>query len=49
VFCSAPRVRHLLVEGRDVVRDGYLVNADEEGIVAEAHRLSHRIAAGARP
>jgi cytosine/adenosine deaminase-related metal-dependent hydrolase len=49
VLGSSPRVRHLVVEGRDVVRDGYLVNADEEGIVAEACRVAGRISAAVTP
>jgi cytosine/adenosine deaminase-related metal-dependent hydrolase len=42
------RVRHLLVEGRVVVRDGRLASADEEDIAREGHRVGRRIA-GARP
>ncbi len=34
------RVRHLLVEGRPVVRDGRLANADEAAIAAAAHRAA---------
>jgi 8-oxoguanine deaminase len=34
------RVRHSLVEGRPVVRDGRLVNADEAAIAAAAHRAA---------
>jgi cytosine/adenosine deaminase-related metal-dependent hydrolase len=41
------RVRHLLVEGRFVVRDGRLARADEDEIAREAHRLGRRIAAAA--
>jgi cytosine/adenosine deaminase-related metal-dependent hydrolase len=37
------RVRHLLVEGRLVVRDGRLVTADEDEIVQEGHRTGRRI------
>jgi 8-oxoguanine deaminase len=43
--CSPQRVRHLIVEGRPVVRDGHLVNADEEAIAAEGRRVGRRIAA----
>lgn len=47
-----PNVRVLLaalgpapvVEGRPVVRDGRLVNAGEDAIAAEGHRLGRRIA-----
>ena len=38
-----PRVRHLLVEGRPVVRDGRLVGADEDEIAREGHRIARRI------
>ncbi|MGQ0668986.1 MAG: 8-oxoguanine deaminase [Actinomycetota bacterium] len=44
LLCSPRRVRHLLVEGRPVVRDGRLVNADEEAIAAAGHRVARRIA-----
>jgi cytosine/adenosine deaminase-related metal-dependent hydrolase len=42
------RVRHLLVEGRFVVRDGRLEGADEDEIAREGHRVGRRIA-GLRP
>jgi cytosine/adenosine deaminase-related metal-dependent hydrolase len=42
--CSPQRVRHLLVEGRHVVRDGQLANADEDAISAEGRRLGRMIA-----
>ena len=38
-------VRHLLVEGRFVVRDRDLANVDETVLAAEAHRVARRIAA----
>jgi cytosine/adenosine deaminase-related metal-dependent hydrolase len=47
VLCGSVRPRHLLVEGRAVVRDGRLVTADEEDIAAEGHRVARRIAARA--
>ena len=47
VLCGPVRPRHLLVEGRAVVRDGRLVTADEEDIAAEGHHMARRIAAGA--
>lgn len=43
VYCSPQRVRHLFVEGRPVVRDGRLVNADEEAIAREGRRVERRI------
>jgi hypothetical protein len=38
------RVRHLLVEGRPVVRDGELVTADEGEIAREGRAVGRRIA-----
>jgi cytosine/adenosine deaminase-related metal-dependent hydrolase len=42
--CGPQRVRHLLVEGHPVVRDGRLANADEEAIAAEGRRVGRMIA-----
>jgi cytosine/adenosine deaminase-related metal-dependent hydrolase len=47
VMCGPVRPRHLLVEGRPVVRDGRLATADEQDIAAEGHRVAREIAAGA--
>lgn len=44
LMSGSRRVRHLLVEGRPVVRDGRLVTADEEEIAREGHRVARRIA-----
>jgi cytosine/adenosine deaminase-related metal-dependent hydrolase len=44
VHCSPQRVRHLLVDGRPVVRDGRLATADEGEITAEGRRVARRIA-----
>jgi cytosine/adenosine deaminase-related metal-dependent hydrolase len=44
VYTAPHRVRHLLVEGRFVVRDGVLSNADEAAIAAEGRRVGRRIA-----
>jgi cytosine/adenosine deaminase-related metal-dependent hydrolase len=44
VLSSSRRVRDLFVEGRPVVQGGRLVNADEEAIAAEGHRVGRRIA-----
>jgi cytosine/adenosine deaminase-related metal-dependent hydrolase len=44
VHCSPQRPRHLLVEGRPVVRGGRLVTADEDEIASEARRVARRIA-----
>jgi cytosine/adenosine deaminase-related metal-dependent hydrolase len=43
VHCGPQRVRHLLVEGAPVVRDGHLVNADEEALASEGRRVAKRI------
>ncbi len=47
IFCAPQRVRYLFVEGRAIVRDQRLVQADEEAIAAAGHRLGRRIAGGA--
>jgi len=44
VLAWPQRVRHLLVEGRFVVRDGTLVTAHEAALAAEGHRVARRIA-----
>lgn len=44
VHCSPGRARQLFVEGRPVVRDGRLVNVDEEALAAEGRRVARRIA-----
>ena len=46
VLCGPARPRHLLVEGRPVVRNGRLATAEEDDIAAEAHRVARRIAVG---
>jgi cytosine/adenosine deaminase-related metal-dependent hydrolase len=43
VFGAPVRVRHLLVEGAPVVRDGRLVTGDEERIAEEGRRQARRI------
>jgi cytosine/adenosine deaminase-related metal-dependent hydrolase len=46
---AAPRrVRHLVVEGRPVVRDGRLATGDEDEIAARGHDLGRRIAERSR-
>jgi cytosine/adenosine deaminase-related metal-dependent hydrolase len=45
VHCSPQRVRHVFVEGRAVVTDGHLANADETAIAAEGHRVGRLVAA----
>jgi cytosine/adenosine deaminase-related metal-dependent hydrolase len=44
LLCSPQRVRHLLVEGRAVVRDSRLTGSDEKEIAAHGHRIGRRIA-----
>jgi cytosine/adenosine deaminase-related metal-dependent hydrolase len=48
VHSGPQRVRHLLVEGASVVRDGRLSNADEEALAAEGRRVARRILQGVR-
>jgi cytosine/adenosine deaminase-related metal-dependent hydrolase len=47
VLAPPARVRHLVVEGRPVVRDGRLIGADQEEIAREGHRVARRIVGGA--
>ncbi len=46
VLCGPTRVRTLLVEGREVVRDGHLVTLDLQALVARQNRLAHALAEG---
>jgi cytosine/adenosine deaminase-related metal-dependent hydrolase len=46
VLCRPERVRHLLVEGRVIVRDGNLETADESAIAEVGHRTARAIARG---
>ncbi|OLD50389.1 MAG: hypothetical protein AUI83_11520 [Armatimonadetes bacterium 13_1_40CM_3_65_7] len=48
VYCFPQRVRHLVVDGRQVVRDGRLVNMDEDVIAADARSVEQRILTGTR-
>jgi cytosine/adenosine deaminase-related metal-dependent hydrolase len=43
LLCAPARARHLVVEGRAVVRDGRLVHGDEHAIAAEGHRVARTI------
>ncbi|WP_146589762.1 8-oxoguanine deaminase [Puniceibacterium confluentis] len=45
LLAGPSRVRHLIVEGRQIVRDGQLVTVDPEGIIAHQNRLAQRLAA----
>jgi cytosine/adenosine deaminase-related metal-dependent hydrolase len=47
VLAWPQRVRHLLVEGRFVVRDWALATADEAALAVEAHRMARRIGGSA--
>ena len=44
-FCAPQRVKHLMVNGRRVVQNGRLVEADEEDIAVRGHRAARQIAA----
>ncbi|MFN4193443.1 MAG: 8-oxoguanine deaminase [Tabrizicola sp.] len=44
VLCGPTRVRHLIVEGRQVVRDGQLVTLDLPRLIERQHRLAARLA-----
>ena len=48
LYCPPRGARHLFVEGRAVVRDGRLANADEERIAADGHRVARRVLESAR-
>jgi len=45
VLCGPHRVRHLLVEGRQIVRDGQLVTLDERALAERARRATARLMA----
>src|SRR5690606_10236777 len=46
VYASrAPDVRHVLVDGRQVVRDGQLLTLDRQKVVTEARRQAERLLA----
>jgi len=47
VLCRPGRVRHLVIEGRSVVRDGILETGDEAAIARNGHRAALAIAARA--
>lgn len=44
VLCGPTRVRHLLVEGRQVVRDGQMVTLDLTPVLDRQRRLAARLA-----
>ena len=44
VLCGPTRVRHLVVEGRQVVRDGQIVTLDLTSILERQRRLAARLA-----
>lgn len=44
VLCGPTRVRHLLVEGRQVVRDGQMVTLDLPRVLERQRRLAARLA-----
>jgi hypothetical protein len=43
VLCRTERVRHLLVEGRFVVRDGSIATVEEDAIARDGHRAARAI------
>ena len=43
VLCGPTRVRHLVVEGRQVVRDGQVVTLDLPQVLERQHRLAARL------
>ena len=44
VFCGPTRVRHLIVEGRQLVRDGQVVTLDLPMVLEQQRRLAGRLA-----
>lgn len=44
VLCGPTRVRHLIVEGRQVVRDGQMLNLDLSAVVERQRQLAARLA-----
>ncbi len=44
VLAGPRRVRHLLVEGREVVRDGRIVTIDLPAVIARQNELARRLA-----
>ncbi len=44
VLCGPTRVRTLVVEGREVVRDGQMVTLDLANVVRRQNRLAHKLA-----
>lgn len=44
VLCGPTRVRHLIVEGRQVVRDGQMVTLDMPRLLEQQRRLAVRLA-----
>lgn len=44
VFCGPTRVRHLIVEGRQLVRDGQVVTLDLPMVLEQQRRLAARLA-----
>ena len=44
LLCGPTRVRHLFVEGRQVVRDGQVATIDLPRIIEDQNRLARRLA-----
>jgi cytosine/adenosine deaminase-related metal-dependent hydrolase len=47
-FCHVPRVRHSIVNGRVVVRDGQIMTVELPRLVERHNALAHRLATAAR-
>jgi hypothetical protein len=43
VLAGPSKVKHLLVEGREIVRDGRIVTFDLPQMIAEQNRLARRL------
>ena len=46
VFCTPPRARHVLINGRQVVEDGELLTVDLPALVARHNRLARQLVNG---
>jgi len=47
LFCHVPRVKHSVVNGRVVVRDGRLTTLELPQLIERHNQLAHRLAAQA--
>ena len=44
ILCGPTRVRHLFVEGRQIVQDGHLTSLDLPRVIEDQTRLARRLA-----